>query len=212
MARSPLLDHNRVERLALADLFETLDDEQLSTPSLCSAWTVGDVLGHLASPILLPKADIAKQFLRTPSFRSATVAWTEQVQRFPVREQIEALRTSADHPFIPPGAGPVAPLTDAIIHGEDVRVPLGLRRDVPAEHLRPALDFGTSLMAVPFFLPFRRLNGLRLVAGDLGWSHGSGALIEGPAQELALAMFGRVAAAAPSLSGPGVEVLARRCS
>ena len=88
----------------------------------------------------------------------------------------------------------------------------GEDQNTAARHLRAALDFGTSLMAVPFFLPFRRLNGLRLVAADLGWSHGSGALIEGPAQELALAMFGRVAAAAPSLSGPGVEVLARRCS
>ena len=211
MAGNRLLELGAAERLALADLFASLDEAQLSTQSLCSAWTVRDVLTHLASPLLVSNGDIAKQFLRRPSFKAATVAWAEQVGRFSLDEQVDALRRSAETPFIPPGAGPVAPLTDAIIHGEDVRVPLGLPRVVPAEALRATLAFGTSWKAVPFFVPFRRLNGLRFVATDLDWSHGSGAVVEGPAQQVALAVYGRIGAAT-GLSGDGVAELTRRSS
>ena len=210
-AKQTLLALGRTERLALVDLFASLDEAQLTTPSLCDAWTVRDVLAHLATPLLVSNATIAKQLLRKPSFRAATVAWAEQVGQFTFDEQLDALRRSADAPFIPPGAGAVAPLTDAIVHGEDVRVPLGLHRDVPLDALRASLDFGTSLKAAPFFVPFRRLNGLRFAATDLDWSHGSGAAVEGPAQQVVLAVFGRVAAAT-DLQGDGVAVLAARCA
>lgn len=207
--RAELLEFGRVERLALIDLFASLDDDQLSTPSLCSAWTVREVLAHLATPLLVSNADIARQLLRTPSFRAGTVAWSAQVARHSFDEQLDALRRSADEPFIPPVVGPAAPLTDAIVHGEDVRVPLGLERQVPGESLRASLDFGVSWRAAPIFVPYRRLNGVRFVATDLEWSHGSGAVVEGPAQQLALAVFGRIRATT-DLAGDGVDVLAKR--
>lgn len=34
-------------RREIARLFAQLDDDQLSTPSLCARWTCRDVLGHL---------------------------------------------------------------------------------------------------------------------------------------------------------------------
>lgn len=206
-----LLGYGRVERLALVDLFASLDDAQLATQSLCSEWTVRDVLAHLATPLLVSNADLAKQFLRKPSFRAATVAWAEQVHRFTFDEQLDALRRSADHPFVPPLGGPAAPLTDAIVHGEDVRVPLGLPRDVPADALRASLDFGVGLTAMPVFVPFRRLRGLRFVATDLDWSHGSGALIEGPGLQVALAIYGRIGGTT-DLTGDGVATMTARCA
>jgi uncharacterized protein (TIGR03083 family) len=209
MPRSPLLDHSRAERLALVDMFASLDEAQLATQSLCAAWTVRDVLAHLATPALLSNADIAKQFLRKPSFHAATVAWSERLASSSTEELIDGLRRTADDPFIPPVVGPAGPLTDAVIHGEDARHPLGLRRDVPEPHLREILDFGLSRRAQPVFVPFRRLRGVRFVATDLDWSGGQGAVVEGPALQVALAMFGRIGAA-PDLTGDGVAVLAAR--
>lgn len=209
MSRSPLLDHSRVERLALVDLFASLDDDQLATQSLCSAWTVRDVLSHLATPALVSNADIAKQFLRRPSFDAGTVAWSKQAGRHSFDDQLDALRRTAEAPFVPPLLGPAAPLTDAVIHGEDVRRPLGLHRDVPAPHLRAILDFGVGWRAAPVFVPYRRLRGLRFDAPDIGWSHGSGDLVEGPGLQVALAMFGRIGATT-DLTGDGVEALVAR--
>lgn len=57
-------------------------------------------------------------------------------------------------------------------------------------------------------MPAGRLAGLALAASDLGWTWG-GALVEGPAEALALVMTGRAAALA-DLQGPGVETLRGR--
>ena len=38
-------------RRRAADFFDALDDGQLDTQSLCAAWTVREVLGHLVMPI-----------------------------------------------------------------------------------------------------------------------------------------------------------------
>lgn len=209
MTRSPLLDHSRTERLALVEMFSSLSDEQLATPSLCEAWTVRDVLAHLATPAILSNADIAKQFVRKPSFHAATVAWSQRLAGLSTDELIDGLRRTADTPFVPPVVGPGGPLTDAVIHGEDARRPLGLHRDVPEQYLREILDFGLSWKAQPVFVPYRRLRGVRFVATDLGWSGGQGAVVEGPALQVALAVFGRIGATT-DLTGDGVAILTDR--
>lgn len=211
VSRSQLAEYSRLERLSLVDLFASLDEDQLAVPSLCSAWSVGDVLAHLASPLALSRREMAGVFARNPRFGNATIGMVRATRALPFEQQLDALRRSADHPFVPPVAGMRGPLTDAVIHGEDARVPLGLVRDTPPEHLRAVLDFGINLAAAPVFVPFRRLNGLAFVASDLDWSSGpaSGARIEGPAKQVALAIFGRLSAA-PDLTGDGVAVLAER--
>ena len=58
-------------------------------------------------------------------------------------------------------------------------------------------------------MPFPGLRGVRFVATDLDCCGGQGAVVEGPALQAALAMFGRIGAA-PDLTGDGVAVLATR--
>ena len=202
---------NRAERVALVELFASLDDDQLAVPSLCRAWDVGDVLAHLASPLALSKGEQARIFARTRSFDALTIGMVRATRALPVERQLDALARSADRPFVPPIGGMRAPLTDAVVHGEDVRVPLGLPRALPDATLCAVLDFGTSWSASPVFVPFRRLGGLAFAATDLEWTAGpaSGPRIEGPARQLALAIFGR-ADAAPDLVGDGLAVLAAR--
>jgi hypothetical protein len=74
--------------------------------------------------------------------------------------------------------------------------------------LRVSLDFLTGGRA-PGFTTRRRLAGLRFVASDQTWEHGSGALVTGPAEALMMAMTGRPVALS-ELDGAGVRTLADR--
>jgi hypothetical protein len=57
----------------------------------------------------------------------------------------------------------------------------------------------------------KRIAGLRLVASDADWSHGSGPEVSGPALSLLLAMSGR-RAGLDALSGNGAAQLRDRLS
>lgn len=200
---------NKVERLALVEDLSQLDESQLDTQSLCHSWSVREVLAHLVTPYLSPPAGVVLAAAKRLSFSGAMEATAIEVSRQPIDTQLDALRASAEQPFVPPLLGLGAPLTDAVVHGQDIRVPLGLERVVPPDHLRAVLEFGTSWRASPMFIGFRKLAGIRFVATDIEWSAGRGELVEGEAQQVMRAMFGR-SAAARNLRGDGVELLAAR--
>ena len=118
------------------------------------------------------------------------------------------LRDKAGSRFTPPGAGPEAPLTDLLVHGADLRWPLGLPREVPQARLRTALGFVTGGSARGVAAQ-GALEGLRVEADDLDWAYGSGPVVSGPAEALLLAITGRRAALA-RLRGEGVPTLRDR--
>jgi uncharacterized protein (TIGR03083 family) len=94
-------------------------------------------------------------------------------------------------------------LTELVVHGQDLRRPLGLPIAFSTDALRYVLAFLATPKAHRGFVPRGRLDGLRLEADDLDWSHGDGALVRGPGAALAYAMCGR-SAADGELGGPGV--------
>jgi hypothetical protein len=64
----------------------------------------------------------------------------------------------------------------------------------------------------PFVPAFRNVNGLRLRATDVAWSHGTrGAAVEGRAADL-VSVLGNRPKALPRLHGDGVAVLEARLS
>jgi hypothetical protein len=92
-----------------------------------------------------------------------------------------------------------------VIHGLDVTVPLGIRRHVPQERLRIVLQGITKPKPPKYFGV--NLRGMKLCADDIDWSFGSGALVSGAAQDLALLLCGTRdtatrAAAAPMSAAP----------
>ncbi|WP_104523660.1 maleylpyruvate isomerase family mycothiol-dependent enzyme [Blastococcus atacamensis] len=197
------------ERRCLADLLSGLTEEQRATPSLCSAWTVHDVLAHLVVPLEVGLARFAVAMLICRgNFDRANVRLTRQQARRPYGELVEVLRRKADSRFTPPGAGPEAPLTDLLVHGLDIRRPLGLPREIPEARLRTSLTFLTSAGARSFVAD-GTLDGLRFVAEDLDWAHGSGPTVSGRADAVLLGITGRTAAL-DSLSGDGVPTLRSR--
>ena len=100
---------------------------------------------------------------------------------------------------------PEAPLTELLVHGQDIAIPLGIDLRRPLERWEAALDFLTSAAARRGFV-HGRLPAVRLVADDLEWSHGSGPGGQWPGPRPGLALAGRTARL-DALHGPGVPVL-----
>jgi uncharacterized protein (TIGR03083 family) len=198
------------QRVALAATLESLTPDQWATPSLCGVWTVRHVAAHLAAPLrqsLVPTiASFTVGMLKAGgSFERANVAYVDSEARRPTTEVVADLRTHADSRFHPPGFGSEAPLTEILVHGQDILVPLGLVGDPPAALWRPVLDFVVTRKARRGFVP-KPPPVLRYVATDVDWAFGSGDEIHGPARALALALMGRPALS-DQLDGPGVGAL-----
>ena len=198
------------ERLRTADLLDTLDEAQWATPSLCSAWTVREVAGHLVLPFSVSLPGLLVGVARhRGSFHRFSTAKSKQLGQRPPAELVATLRRHAKSRFTPPGHPPAAPLTDIAVHTRDIARPLGLDVCAPLDVWRPVLDFLVSPVAAKAFVRPGRLDGLRLRATDQDWTSGSGAEVAGPSEALALAALGRTVALA-DLSSDGLAVLRER--
>ena len=199
------------ERIAFAELVAGLDADQLAAPSLCGAWTVHDVSAHLILPMATSLPTMLGAMVRhRGSFDRANDTLSRQLaSRRSGLEIAQTLRERATFRFTPPGHGPTAPLTDLLVHGQDVRRPLGIAREFSEHRLTTALDFLASPKSKLGFTDPKRTAGLRFVADDLDWSAGDGPEVTGPAEALMLVYTGRPAALA-DVSGEGAEILAGR--
>jgi uncharacterized protein (TIGR03083 family) len=197
------------ERRALADELDGLDDEQWEQQSLCGAWKVRDVAGHLTVPFVSSRGKVFTEIVRNGlSFNKANAALAKAQATKPTAEIVGNLRANAEHRFTPPFHGPAAPLTDIVVHGQDIRRPLGIAHTFDHDVLRQTLDFVTGGKATGF-VPARRTHGLRFEATDFDWSRGEGPLVRGPGEAILMAVTGR-AVALDDLDGDGVAVLRDR--
>jgi uncharacterized protein (TIGR03083 family) len=196
------------ERRGLADLLSRLTAEQRATQSLCREWSVQDVAGHLIVPLEvgLPKFTLAI-LTSAGSFDRANDRLARRQAQRPFDEIVETLRRKADHRFTPPGEGPEAPLTDVLVHGLDIRLPLRLTRTIPEERVEKSLTWLTRGALVPK----GTLDGLHFEATDVEWTHGNGPPVTGPAEALLLAMSGRPLGL-EQLVGEGAATLRNRLS
>jgi uncharacterized protein (TIGR03083 family) len=194
------------ERRALADQLDGLSPDQWATQSLCGAWTVRDVAAHLlvGPTVSIPIFAVAMVRARG-NFNRANEAMTARLAVRSTTDLVAELRARADSRFKPPGFGSEAPLTDVLIHGQDIRVPLGLDTPRPLAPWRDVLEFVVTPKARKGFVG-APLPPVHIEATDLEFSHGSGQPVSGPAIALALALLGRPALAA-QLEGPGVGLL-----
>jgi uncharacterized protein (TIGR03083 family) len=190
------------ERLAIADLFAGLTPEQWRTPTLCPAWDVHEMAAHLTVPIEFSAVELVTTMVRARGNpdRVGLLMADRRAGRTPA-ELIAALRAGATSRQAPPIVGLLGPYTDALVHLQDVLIPLGLTDDRPAERWRPTLDFLMSWRARIGFLAGAR-PALRYVATDLDWAHGEGPEVSGPGAALALALLRRTPRL-DELTGPG---------
>lgn len=196
----------RDERLAFADLLEGLTDEQWAMPSLCHGWTVRHIAAHLMiGPTGTMREFAAAMVAGRGRFAEANKILAVKRARREPEELIELIRGHADSEFTPPGLDWRAPLTDVLLHREDVTRPLGLPSDRSPVAWALALDFLVSPKARRGFVR-PGLPELTYAATDLDWTHGSGRVVSGPASSLALAVAGRPASLT-DLEGPGLAGL-----
>ena len=197
----------RAERLTVADLLEGLGDGEWATPSLCGAWDVKDVAAHLTVGPTASTLEVLRAMAAARGrFTRANELLVRRRRDLGPQDLVALLREHAGSRFSPPTYDWQAPLTDVLVHREDIAVPLGLPQDRPPESWRHALDFLTSAKARPVFTP-RRLPDVRLVASDVDWSVGSGDEAVAPAAVLGVTLTGRTALL-DRLDGPGAPALA----
>ena len=107
-------------------------------------------------------------------------------------------------------ASPPLPLitrvVEIVVHGEDIRRPLGIDHAYPTTSIAEAVS---HLLGDRSSGGKKRLKGLTLAATDVEFSIGDGPLVEGPALALLLAASGR-SARLDELSGPGASQLINR--
>ncbi len=102
-------------------------------------------------------------------------------------------------------------LVEAIVHGEDIRVPLGIRGQYPDAAIAAAISY-QARTAIGFGGGRERVAGLRLVDTSNGASWGEGRDVEGTSLDLLLAVSGRPVDRS-RLIGPGApRLLARPAS
>jgi uncharacterized protein (TIGR03083 family) len=214
MAPAAVRDLTRAHRLDLVETLEGLTPDQWQAPSLCSGWRVVDVAAHLAwAPVLGVGAGAAAmvrhRFSMNRMIARSAVGWSERGRSAVLAQLRDNARTGAT----PIGMPQVAALADAVVHGMDVRRPLGLPGQVPVEALAPVAAFGLGtrwpLDVVVGGSARRRVAGVRLVATDTDWASGSGPDVHASAETLLLLLYGRPVAA-DDLTGPGAPALLAR--
>jgi uncharacterized protein (TIGR03083 family) len=202
----PTTEMARDEREEFASFLDGLTPEQWNSPTLCEMWTVRDVAIHTVSYDELSAAGLVARFLkgRLNTDRINAIGVADYADRAP--EQITAMiRAHAEPHGLTGGFGGKIALTDGMIHQQDIRRSIGIRRTIDPERLRTALDFARF---APTIRGAWRARGVRLVASDLDWSHGTGPEVRGTGEALLMAMAGR-RAALDDLDGPGKAKLAR---
>ncbi|NEK87204.1 maleylpyruvate isomerase family mycothiol-dependent enzyme [Blastococcus saxobsidens] len=197
----------RAEREDLRNLLGGLTPEQWQAPSLCTGWSVHDVVAHMLSYEELGPRQLVERFVRGRLRIDGVnaVGLLEYARRSPA-ELLQLLDAYLTPAGLTAGMGGAIALTDGMIHQQDIRRPLGLPRSIPAERLVPALR--TALFA-PTLLGVLRVRDVRLVATDIDWTFGRGPEVTGPGEAILMTVAGRRGVLG-ELSGPGQERLARR--
>lgn len=177
------------ERARLRKTLAGLTAAQWTTPSLCAGWTVREVAGHVAENTRTGMGRFffgmaCAKFDHDEYNRQAADWWAQR----PVKDLVEALDT--DQMMLVFKMSPSLLMVDNVVHHQDIRRPLELGTDFPADVLAATL---TAIMTEGFFSgDAKRVKGMRLVATDIDWEHGDGPVeLRGPAESLAMRIMGR---------------------
>jgi len=190
MTDSQLAQEVAAERRDLAELLSSLPARSWDSPTLCAGWRVRELVAHVTMPFRYSAARFVTELVRSGGrFNAMADRCARRDGAAPASEMLAALRDNATNPWTPPGGGLPGALTHDMIHGLDAVVPLGIDRRVPQGRLRIVLESVSGPQALRHF--GTDLGGIELRADDLDWSFGSGQVLAGQAQDLALVVCGR---------------------
>lgn len=198
---------HRERQALIADLAE-LPAQAWETPSLCPGWSVHDVAAHLVdnARTTTPRLVLAMIRARGDFDRQNDAGVTRERGATPA-VTVQRLREVAGRTSGPP-VSTDSRLVEEVVHGEDIRRPLGIARRYPGDAVKPALRYQVRT-SVAMGGGRDRVQGLALVATDRELRLGDGPEVVGPVLALLLAVSGRTAFL-DKLTGPGMEVLRDR--
>jgi uncharacterized protein (TIGR03083 family) len=194
------------ERGRSADMLESLSPEQWSAGTLCGNWSVSEVAAHM----MIAGEQTTGKFMRglvASGFRFNVMMdrAARKAGQLPSAEIIARIRARTTTTNKPPAAA-MAMLGEVVVHGTDIRQPLGIPDDTSSESKLACCN-----MLKNSNFPLRTkstIAGLRLRATDADWTCGSGPEVAGPMVALMMAMATRPLV--DSLRGDGVEILRAR--
>ncbi|MFJ6252331.1 MULTISPECIES: maleylpyruvate isomerase family mycothiol-dependent enzyme [unclassified Streptomyces] len=193
------------ERAALVGDLARIDGEQWDAPSLCAGWSVHDVAAHLVDTARTTRLGFVAGLVRARfDFDRQNALGVARERGATPGETLERLRRVASRRSTPP-APLDSRLVEEVVHGEDVRRPLGLARAYPSRAVVRSLRLQARTPA-SFGGARELLTRVRLSATDADADMGTGPEVTGPALSLLLAVCGRTAAF-DDLDGPGVALL-----
>jgi uncharacterized protein (TIGR03083 family) len=207
MLKSEVWDTIHAERKALADDLTGLTAAQWGTPSLCTSWTVQDVLAHMTATAKMSQPQFfGKMLLAGFSFAKMTSKDIASERGGSPGETLARFTAEVNSSKHPPGPGDTW-LGETLVHSQDIRRPLGIAHAYPGEAAVQVADFykNSNLLIGSK----SRIAGLALRATDADWRHGEGPEVSGPIMSLVMAMTGR-SGALDDLTGDGVATLRER--
>lgn len=192
------------ERRVLVAHLSRLTAPDWNHPSLCEGWSVRDVVAHLvrlesvyrySAPFFL---GVARYGMRLNAYVREDAR--RRAQDTAVGDLLEALSQTRYEtaPFARWHPIAAVPLSELVVHGQDIRKPLGLVRDFDVERLVPVANLLKRRLGV--IGRGGRPSGLRLEATDCDWSWGRGEVIREPLESLVMRLAGR---GAPPGTQPG---------
>lgn len=197
------------ERRELAALGRSLTREEWNAPSLCEGWAVRHVFAHVLQGVTLELWPILPLLVgsRFDVNRAGLLAAITAGDNKRASELLEELDRRAGSRRRLPGTTPAGLLAEAVVHGQDVRRPLGISGAPSPDRVVVAL--WSMVRTGPPMGNRKRIAGVRLLATDIDWSHGEGLAVKGTAEALLMATCGRQVVL-DELEGPGVRTLQER--
>lgn len=186
----------RDEQSEFVELLRSLPSASWSRPSLCTGWTVREVVLHSAAHIHNQQRD--KAILEEYSKRSDAelIEWLESA---PFESKAPSARLRRLSSEVQRG--------ELMIHQQDVRRALDMPRAIPTGRITAVLEFGLQrLGSLSLSYGRQRSNGLRLISSESDWVWGSGPEVRGPLEAILMATAGR-RPALDDLDGAGVATL-----
>lgn len=170
------------ERAALISDLEGLAAPRWEEASLCDGWSVHDVVAHLIDTARTTRVGFVLGLARARmDFDRQNERGVRRHRGASPQQTLQRLRDVAGRTSTPPAALE-SRLVEEVVHGEDIRRPLGIVRSYPPEAVVPGLMYQTRTPSRSVSVPRSR----------------------GPSLALLLLACGR-AVARPDLTGPGLQ-------
>ena len=191
------------QRQILFHDLEALTPPDWQVPSLCPGWDVHDVLAHLIDSAQTTRWGFLRGMVAAgfDFDRDNAVGVTRERETDPT-DTLTGFRAVITSTATPPAAWATR-LVEVFVHGEEIRRPLGIAGDYPAEPVVEALRYQMKT-SIKMGGGKESAQGWRLVATDTPFEHGQGPEVRGPAIALLLGVSGRPVESA-ELTGPGAH-------